>query len=152
MALSNIIEKFAENRATIGIVLVVVTGLIQIAPIKLNPWSWLLKSIRKLFLGDVMKKIDEVTQKLEQHIEEENAKDLRIRRDTILDFASAVLSGRKYTREQYEQMVRECDEYHQFCIDKHFKNSVIDESIEIIKGAYIEQLHQKNSERIRVSL
>ena len=117
-------------------ILIILMTFIQITPIKLNPWSKLARWLGKLFSGDlskqiekVDKKIDQVESKLNEHIAESNAIDLRKRRESILDFASAIAEGkRRYTKEQYEQMLSECDSYMTYCEDKHFKNAVAEEN------------------------
>ncbi len=129
-----------------------VMTLIQITPIKINPWSKLARGIAKLFTGDVNKKLDAlgkkldtVEQRLNAHIEESDARDLRKRRESILDFASAIAEGkRSYTKEQYEQMLSECDSYYTYCEEKHFKNAVAEESIALIRRSYAKRLVENN--------
>ena len=41
-----------------GIAFVVLT-LVQIAPVKLNPWTWLARAIGRAINGDVLRKLDE---------------------------------------------------------------------------------------------
>lgn len=126
--------------------------IIQITPIKVNPWSKLARGIAKLFTGDVTKKLDAlgkkldtVEQRLNAHIEESDARDLRKRRESILDFASAIAEGkRSYTKEQYEQMLSECDSYYTYCEEKHFKNAVAEESIALIRRSYAKRLVENN--------
>lgn len=129
-----------------------VMTLIQITPIKVNPWSKLARGVAKLFTGDVTKKLDAlgkkldtVEQRLNAHIEESDARDLRKRRESILDFASAIAEGkRSYTKEQYEQMLSECDSYDTYCEEKHFKNAVAEESISLIRRTYARKLVEQS--------
>lgn len=129
-----------------------VMTLIQITPIKINPWSKVARGIAKLFTGDVTKKLDTlekkldtVDQRLNEHIEESAAIDLRNRRESILDFASALAEGkRRYTREQYEQMLKECDSYDMYCTEKRFKNAVAEESMALIRQSYAEKLRDNS--------
>ena len=126
--------------------------IIQITPIKVNPWTRLARGIAKLFTGDVTKKLDTlekkldtVDQRLNAHIEESDARDLRKRRESILDFASAIAEGkRSYTKEQYEQMLSECDSYYTYCEEKRFKNAVAEESIALIRRSYAKRLVENN--------
>ena len=124
---------------TISIVIILMT-FIQIAPIKLNPWSALAKKICKLFTGDLSKRLDTLEKKLDEYIKEADLRDLRKRRESILDFASAVADGRRFTREQYKQIISECDEYSKYCKEKSFPNAVAEESIALIRRAYRYQI------------
>ena len=85
-------------------------------------------------------RIDVIEEKLDNHIQESDERDVRLRRESILDFASAVANGRNYTKEQYEQMLKECDDYELYCERKQIKNSVAMASIAIIQKTFEEHL------------
>ena len=138
-----------KEHGTLTLILVsILMTLIQIAPIKFDPWSKLARWIGKIFSGDLSKQIEKIDKKLDlvetrlnEHIEESNTIDLRKRRESILDFASAIAEGkRRYTKEQYEQMLSECDSYAEYCEEKHFKNAVAEESMALIRHAYMRRL------------
>lgn len=141
MSINAVYEIVKEQSGLFLTGLVILMTLVQITPIKINPWSWLVKWLGRNLTSDLSSKIDKVDLKLEKHIKESDERDLRKRRESILDFASAVGNGRSYSKEQYEQMLRECDEYTQYCHEKEFINSVADESIKLIKTAYSQHLH-----------
>lgn len=144
MDMHEIYEIITEHGSlAIGLVILLMT-FIQITPIKLNPWSWIGKKISNVINGDLAKqitkietKIGDVETKLDQHIGEEDQRDLRKRRESILDFASAIAANkRKYTQEQYQQMLSECDAYTAYCHEKKFQNAVAEESIRLIRKSY----------------
>jgi len=59
-----------------GGILFVLSIIIQIAPIKINPWSWLARCIGRAINKDVIEKVDEIDKKvigLEQKTDERNA-------------------------------------------------------------------------------
>ena len=70
---------------------------IQIAPIKVNPWSALFKWIGKLLTGDIKKQLEEITKEVR-----DNEKD-RIRWE-ILDFANSCHNGRKHTKDEFRHI------------------------------------------------
>jgi hypothetical protein len=86
------------------------------------------------------KKVLEIDEKIQKHVSESDKRELRASRDSILSFASAIVDGKNFTQEQYSQMLRECDAYELYCEEKHFANSVADESIETIKESYHEHM------------
>ena len=124
-----------------GIVVVLMT-LVQISPIKIDPWSKVGKWLKKIIFGDVTDKLDNLDkkianmeQKLDDHIRESDERDLRKRRESILDFASAIAADkRRYSKEQYEQMLKECDEYLMYCDKKGFRNAVAERRLIKIGG------------------
>lgn len=148
MTMHQVYVTFKENSSLVISIILIIMTFIQITPIKVNPWSALIRWLSKSFTSDIgkqlselEKKVDSVNDKLNTHIEESNAIDLRKRRESILDFASAIAEGkRSYTKEQYEQMLSECDSYGVYCESKNFKNSVADESISLIRHSYMSKM------------
>ena len=74
--------------------IIVFTGLIQIVPIKINPWSALFKWIGKLITGNACGKIDDLIKQVD-----ENEKD-RIRWE-VLDFDNSCRNGSRHTRDEF---------------------------------------------------
>ena len=60
-----------EILASSGGALVILMTLVQIAPIKVNPWSAIGKMIGKALNGDVIAKLNEVQGRLDEHIRTE---------------------------------------------------------------------------------
>lgn len=143
MSIHEIYTLIKENGGAVVAILAILMTFVQIAPIKLNPWSALANRISKLFTGDLTKKLDSLEKKLDEHIKESDLRDLRKRRESILDFASAVADGRRFTQEQFKQIMSECDEYTKYCEEKKFPNSVAEESIALIRSAYKHNLRKK---------
>ena len=64
-----------------GIAFVVLT-LVQIAPVKLNPWTWLARAIGRAINGDVLRKLDETRKILDDHIKTDDARNADFHRST----------------------------------------------------------------------
>ena len=65
-----------------------------------------------------------------------NAKNSRVR---IITFADGLRTGNKYSKDAFDTILLDCDEYEKFCDgNKNFKNSVADSSIKRIKKHYEE--------------
>ena len=67
-------------------VLVILMTLIQIAPIKVNPWSKIAKAIGKALNGDVMTKLNDVQERLDGHIRIDDERNADAHRVQILRF------------------------------------------------------------------
>lgn len=85
----------------IGTIALVLSILIQITPIKLNPWTAISRWFGRIILQDSDKQIKHLIKTINdmQHDIEENEKD-RIRWE-ILDFANSCRNNQKHTRDEY---------------------------------------------------
>lgn len=145
MSVHEIYVMTKEHGTILLAVVLILMSIIQIAPIKINPWTKFAKWIGRIFTGDIADKVDNIEEKLDQHIRESDERDLRQRRESILDFASAIAADkRRYSKEQYEQMLHECDDYLMYCERKKFKNAVAEESIGLIRDRYSERLAENS--------
>ena len=75
----------AEILAGGGIVLAAMT-LIQIAPIKLDPWSAIARAVGRAINKDVIDKLDETREILDTHIKMDGARTADAHRARILQF------------------------------------------------------------------
>ena len=107
---------------------------IQIAPIKINPWSALFKWIGKLLTGDIKTQLEELTKEVR-----DNEKD-RIRWE-ILDFANSCHNGRKHTKDEYRHINKLNQKYRALLDQTHDTNGEFE-----IEYQYIQDLYQ---ERVR---
>ena len=116
--------------------------IIQIAPIKINPWDKLLKWAGDRINHNVNLKIDTLDKKLDDHIATDTARRVDDIRNTILVFANECSRGIIHSKEQFRFIVSKCDAYEQYVEDNHLKNGVITEATRLIKDTY--QNHLKN--------
>lgn len=98
----------------VGILLVALT-LIEIAPIKINPWSKIGKAIGKCVNGDVIEKLDETRKTLDDHIRADDARNADMHRAAILRFNNELLRDIPHTREEFFEVLSEIDFYEQYC-------------------------------------
>ena len=131
-----------------GGLLVVLLTLVQIAPIKVNPWSALIKWFGKSINADVLKKLDEVETaqketraRLDAHIavdDERNADEHRLR---ILQFSNELLRDIPHTQEEFIEVLAEIDFYEDYCDDHpKYENNRAVHAIAHIKKVYDERL------------
>lgn len=138
-----------------GIWLIVFFTVLQIAPISINPWSWLGKRIGRLFSGlgkrigksingDVITELGDIKDRLtrlEEHDcqqdvtrEEDKALDARRR---ILRFADEVRRKERHSEEHFNNMFEDIKYYESYCeTHKDFANDRARISIKIIKDIY----------------
>ena len=140
MTIQQLAENIVADRGPILLVFFAVMTLIQITPIKINPWSAIFKWLGKQLNTDVLvkmnaleKRIESVEKRQEDHVKESEKDELKARRMTILDFSSSILRGVNYHREKFNFMINECDTYEQYCKDNEVKNGVAQASIAEIR-------------------
>jgi len=140
MTVQEILEMVVEDRGPIFLVFVILMTVIEITPIKINPWTalfgWLGKQINK----GVINKIDDLEKRLDEHIKNSSEMELKARRVAILDFGSSIIRGTNYHKEKFDFMINECDSYEKYCKDNQITNGVAQASIEEIRRIYQEHL------------
>ena len=111
--------------------------LIQIAPIRINPWSWCGRMLRKVITGDMDAKLDKIAGKvdrLEEQYQEDKAGQSR---NHILRFADELYNGERHSKEYFDEILADCDRYEKYC-EQHpnYKNSKTVMSTKLIKETY----------------
>lgn len=131
------------------------TTLVQIAPIKINPWSWLGRAIGRAINAEVIQKVDKLEgdlQSLKDRSEEHEAKSCRIR---ILRFGDEILHGVHHSKEHFDQILLDITEYDNYCKDHpRFKNNMTAITTSVIMSTYqdcwkdnkFEEPHEKAGE------
>lgn len=146
------ITEWVENN--IPLVVIIFTFVIQITPIKWNPWSQLFKWIGKLINTETDKKINDLidsTKKLNKKLEDEtqsldnkitnlhtmvdeNEKD-RIRYE-VLDFANSCHNNRRHTKDEFEHIIALNDKYETLLKRTGDKNGVYNAEYEYLMKLY----------------
>lgn len=126
-----------------GGLLAALLTLVQIAPVKINPWSAIAKAIGKAINADVLRELDTVTQKLDTHIRVDDERNADSYRTRILQFNNELLREIQHTREDFIEILAVIDDYESYCRDhKEYKNNRAVCAIENIKRVYMERLQK----------
>ena len=96
-----------EILASSGGALVILMTLVQIAPIKVNPWSAIGKMIGKALNGDVIAKLNEVQGRLDEHIRIDDERNADAHRVQILRFNRELLQDNiPHTQEDFIEALK----------------------------------------------
>lgn len=153
MSITNLISlvDLKEGVSIGGLLLVILLTLIQITPVKWNPWDSILTWLGKKLNTGVKKEVDELKEslkefekKLDDHITESKAKDLKDTRRDILDFCSSSMNGQRHTQEQYRFVIKKCDEYESYVEANKIKNGEITSAIKEIRRRYDRHIQQND--------
>ena len=130
-------------KAHIEITLIGAITLIQIAPIKINPWSWIAKGIHGLLLGDIERKLDSISNKVDR-LEEQAQEDKALQARThILRFSDELYNGAKHSKEYFDDILSDVDKYEKYC-ESHpnFRNNKTVMSNHLIKDTYAKLMEE----------
>lgn len=147
-------ELLAEYGAAGGICLVVILSLVEISPIKINPWSKLFRSLGKALNKDMLdeinglkteladlkkeiKKVDDRVDKMDSRIDENNAIQCRSR---ILRFGDEVSHGQNHSHDHFKQIFCDITTYNSYCHNHpEFQNDMTKITSKRIEDDYMER-------------
>lgn len=126
-----------------GGLLFILMTTIQITPIKVNPWSWIARSIGRAINREVLTEVGTIKSELADHKEKSEERHATLCRAHILRFGDEVLHGVPHSKEGYDNILLDIDSYEEYC-DKHpdYKNNVALETIKHIKKMYQKHLEE----------
>lgn len=150
MNITELLESVGLSPGGLSLWVIAVLTIVQISPIKVNPWSWLGKKVGQAINSEVVEKVDN----LEKHITEfenkmkgmEEKEDERAAvnsRVRILRFNNELQEGRLHTKDGFDQVLSDITDYEAYC-NSHpsFKNSQTSATVEYIKKNYAERLEK----------
>ena len=124
--------------------------LIQIAPIKINPWSTLCKAIGRAINADVLQDLKDVKAEqkrtqamLDEHIAVDDERAADMHRMRILQFNNELLRSIPHTREDFIEVLLEIDKYEAYCrTHTGYKNNRASHAVSNICRVYDERLQK----------
>lgn len=124
-----------------GGVLVVLTSLLQLSPIPINPWSAVARALGRAINGELYKKVDTVTKLLDSHIAQDEADAADRKRFRILQFNGEILRRIDHTEEEFVDVLKDIDDYRGYCkAHQNYPNSRAVHAIANIERVYDERL------------
>lgn len=131
--------------------------LIQLTPIKLNPWTALWKLLRKIFeaigkifnaavlaeLSELRAEQEKTRKRLDEHIKTDEESKVDERRANILRFNNELLRDIPHTKEEFHEILVDIDVYESYCRDhEDYKNGRAVHAIANIGRVYDERLQK----------
>ena len=129
-----------------------VLSLLEIAPIKVNPWRAIARGIGRALNGDVLDRLAQVqkaqqdtSSALEAHIKDYDEYKADEHRAAILAFNTSLLRGEKHTQEDFFDVFRHIDQYENYCrTHRGYKNNRAVHAIANIGRVYDERLKARD--------
>lgn len=125
MKLSEIINSL--NLGNISIICFLVLSLVEISPIKINPWSWLCRVLAKhIGITDIKSEIvqirdhmDELEKKIDNmkisNDEKNQLKEALAARRRILRFNDELLQKVRHSKEMFDDILKDITDYDNYC-------------------------------------
>ena len=135
--MTELLEYIKEFITSPSIIVVGAITLIEITPIKINPWQKLFAWIGRLINGEMQKDLIE----LKRDFEETKAQDKRWH---ILSFARSCRQGEKHTKEEWNHAISELKDYEKYTKEKNISNGVIEENAKYLRELYQERLKKND--------
>ncbi len=133
-----------------GSALFVLLTLLQLAPIKINPWSAIARAFGRAINKEVMGKLEEMEQvqqntqhRLDAHIKVDDERAADMHRARILQFNNELIRNIPHTREEFIEILAEIDGYERFCREHpDYPNSRAVHAVANISRVYDERLQK----------
>ena len=135
-----------------GGVVLLLLSLVEISPIKINPWSRLAKWLGRAINADVIKGLEEVKktqaetrQRLETHINTDEKREVDHCRARILHFNNELLRDIPHTKEEFFETLKDIDDYERYCkTHPDYANGRAVHAIANISRVYDERLEKRD--------
>ena len=138
-----LIDYLKDIFTTPSVIIFGAITLIEIAPIKINPWATLFNWIGKMINGDIQTEIKEMKDdltELKKDFESKKAEDMRWE---ILNFANSCRRGVEHGNDAWRHTMSQLAEYESYTEKKHITNGVIEEDAHYLRELYQER-NRKN--------
>ena len=124
-----------------GGLLCLLFGLVEIAPVKWNPWSALAKALGRAVNADLLRELSATKAALEEHIRLDDERNADGHRAKILAFNTELLRGIDHTREDFIEVLAEIDQYESYCrAHPDYKNNRARHAVANIGRVYDDRL------------
>lgn len=138
--METIITFIRENWGTIiGCCGVFGIGL-EIAPIDIQPVSWLLKRIGSIMNADIIEKVNQMEKELHSFMAEEDMEKINNIRKEIVDFSLSCQRDEHHTRDEFDRIFDRVNTYHDLLKKYKKENGKIDIEVNYINKVYSECL------------
>ena len=115
----------------------VLMTLIQITPIKINPWSWIARGIGRAINSEVLEKVNKIEGDVKEFKDTDAEHWASLSRTHILRFGDELLHGVAHSKEHFDQILVDISKYESYCKDHpEYLNNIANATIKQIKKTY----------------
>jgi len=131
-------------------IVIALLSLVEVSPIKIDPWSAIGRFIGKLINADVIKRLDNMDKRMTEdrdrmdaHIRQDDERNADLHRYRILRFNTEIMRKQPHTEEEFNEILYNISCYEQYCYDHpEYKNNRAVMAIRNIER--VNEEHMKN--------
>lgn len=125
--------------------LAIILTLIQISPIKINPWTWLARTIGRAINGEVLERVAALGEDVKNNKADDDEQWVSLSRSHILRFGDELRRGVPHSKEHFDQILLDISKYERYC-ENHpeYPNGKAIATITQIKKTYQKCLEENN--------
>jgi len=140
----HLLELLRTYATDVIAVLAVFSIVIEVTPVKINPWTYILKGVGNRMNADIIKRLDKVEKQLEEQDDkiDNNEKD-RIKYE-ILDFARSCRKKERHTKEEFDHILEQYDKYEVILAKLEQPNGKVTHAMKYISSVYMETNEQND--------
>lgn len=133
MTIIEVVQKLTagELAGWAVVLLIILFSLIQIAPVKLNPWDNILGWFGKKINGDMRDQLKELRKQVQDMW-------VASHRQTVLTFAREARAGVEHSSDEWTNVLNIIAEYEQFVTANKITNGIVKADSEYIRDLYQE--------------
>ena len=139
-----ILTAIKDYASDILAVLAMFSIVIEVAPIKINPWSFLANKLGRAFNKEVLNEIstlksrvDTLDERAQQSEALQSERDAKTARTNILRFGDEIRIGTRHSKESFDEILSDITEYESYCsTHQDFKNNRTKSTEKIIIEVY----------------
>lgn len=142
------ISDLLDSSNKIVHILAIILTLVQFAPIKINPWTWIGQQLGKAVYGKIMDHITSNINKMSNEIDGIEIQISKLKTDfeyscittckvRIMRFGDELLHNISHTKEHYIQILQDIVEYETYCKEHPDFKDTIEFDIKKIKESYM---------------
>lgn len=139
------IEQLKNILLSSGGIVILLMTLIQISPIKINPWGWIGRHIGRAINGEVLDKVKTLSDDVKVLKESNDEEWASLSRSHILRFGDELLHGVDHSKEHFDQILIDISKYERYC-EEHpeYLNNIASATIKQIKKTYQKCLEENS--------
>ena len=140
----HILEMLSQYASDIVAVLALFSVVLEVTPVKINPWTWVLKGVGNRMNADIIKRLDEVEKQLKaQDAKIDNNEKDRIKYE-ILDFARSCRRKEQHTKEEFDHIFEQYDKYEVILAKLEQPNGKVTHAMKFVSSVYLEVIADDN--------
>ena len=105
----------SEAITNYGVWIIIILTIIQISPIKVDPWKWLARKIGGAVNSEVIERVNSLEEKMQTHIEKDEEGKATRSRIRVLRFNDEILHDIMHSKEHFEQILGDIKAYEMYC-------------------------------------